>query len=358
MTQVQSIPVGAGGAMPSGANTSSAAPARSGMFGMFNPLPSRNMTLGQKIVHWIVSASSMGLLMSVLIHMLITLAAALVTVGVAGLGTRGSGGGEFNLTITSDAQLTGIADSAPLETQAPSVADKEIPELPTAGVGEGSGGMDAPGAGPGLGPIEGGLGGAGGGDIGDGKGLGAGGSGNGGASFFGVEAKGSRFLYICDVSGSMDWDENGVANGKRLRTLKKELTSSIQGLLEHMQFYVIFFSSGAMPINADNNKWIMARDTGKKWAVDKIGNLHAFGGTEPWPAFELAFQMKPAPDAIYFMTDGEFDPTVALRIQAINVGSRKIPIHCITLVEKTGEEVMRKIATDSGGTYAHVPGTK
>ncbi len=318
------------------------------------------MSLNERIIHWIVSVSSMGIVLSMLIHMAIILAAALVTVGVAGIGTRGSNGGDFNLTITSDAQLTGLPDAAPLEALAPSVMDKEVPELPTAGVNEGSGGMDSPGAGAGLGPIESGLGGAGGGDIGDGKGLGAGGSGNGGASFFGLEAKGSRFLYICDVSGSMDWDENGVPSphGSRINALRRELSKSIQGLMEHMQFYVIFFSSNAMPINSENNKWIPARDTGKKWAIDRIGTLRAFGGTEPWPAFELAFQMKPAPDAIYFMTDGEFDPTVALRIQAVNVGSRKIPIHCITLVEKTGEETMRKIATDSGGTYAHVPGTK
>ena len=42
----------------------------------------------------------------------------------------------------------------------------------------------------------------------------------------------------------------------------------------------------------------------------------------------------------------------------MNVGSRKIPIHCITLVERTGEETMRKIAADSGGTYTHFAGTR
>jgi hypothetical protein len=323
-------------------------------------IPAKDLPLGQRIVHWIVSASSMGLVLSILIHVMITLVAALVTVGVAGLGARGSGGGEFTIDLTSEGQLTGIVDSAPLDAIAPSVADTPIPELPTAGVGEGAGGMDTPGAGAGLGPIADGLGGAGGGNIGDGKGLGAGGSGNGGASFFGIEAKGSRFLYICDISGSMDWDENGMASGQhtRLNALKRELSRSIQGLMEHMQFYVFFFSSSVQPLNPDSNKWMLAKDSGKKYALDRIDKLRAWGGTEPWPAFELAFQMRPAPDAIYFMTDGEFDPTVALRIQAVNVGSRKIPIHCITLVERTGEEVMRKIASDSGGTYTHVPGTR
>jgi hypothetical protein len=320
----------------------------------------RPVPMAYRVTHAVAGVFSMGVVFSVLIHALITLVAALVTVGVAGIGSRGSGGGEFNLNLTSEGQLTGIVDSAPLDTLAPSVADVAVPELPSAGMDEGMGGMDAPGSGSGLGPIADGLGGAGGGDIGDGKGLGSGGSGNGGASFFGIEAKGSRFLYICDVSGSMDWDERGASSGRgsRLNALKRELTKSVQGLMEHMQFYVYFFSSNVSPINPDSNKWIVAKETGKKFATDRISQLKAWGGTEPWPAFEVAFQMKPAPDAIYFMTDGEFDPAVAMRIQAMNVGSRKIPIHCITLVEQTGEETMRKIATDSGGTYTHVPGIR
>ncbi len=318
------------------------------------------MPTAYRVTHAVAGVFSMGVVLSVLIHATITLVAALVTVGVAGIGTRGSGGGEFNLSVTSDGSLAGIMDNAPLDTTAPSVSDVAVPELPSAGMDEGMGGMDAPGAGAGLGPIADGLGGAGGGDIGDGKGLGSGGSGNGGASFFGIEAKGSRFLYICDISGSMDWDEHGMPaqRGTRLNALKRELTRSVQGLMEHMQFYVFFFSSNMVPINPDSTKWIVAKESGKRFAVDRIGQLKAWGGTEPWPAFEAAFQLKPAPDAIYFMTDGEFDPAVALRIQAVNVGSKKIPIHCITLVEKTGEETMRKIAADSGGTYTHVAGTR
>lgn len=318
------------------------------------------LTPGQRLTQHIINASSMGVVVSVLIHAVITLAAALVTVGVAGLGSRGSGGGEFDLTVTSPAALTGVSMDASLEdVSAPVVSDRMIDELPTAGVEEGSGGFESPGAGAGLGQIADGLGGAGGGDIGDGAGLGQGGSGTGGgASFFGVEAKGSRFLYICDISGSMDWDENGNPNGKRLRTLKRELTASIDGMQEHMSFYVYFFNSGVVPINQDNNRWIVARDTGKRFAADKIGNLGAFGGTEPWPAFELAFQMRPAPDAIYFMTDGNFDPQVAQRVAQVNVGSRKVPIHCICLVDRSGEEVMRRIASDSGGTFTYVPGLR
>lgn len=317
-------------------------------------------SLLERVVNTIASVTSMGALVSIGIHVLLSLTALLVTVGVAGMGgSRGSGGGDFELVIGPEGELSGLVDAAPLDALAPVVADTSVPELPAAGMNEGAGGWDAPASGPGAGPIESGLGGAGGGDIGAGAGLGSGGSGNGkGASFFGVEAQGSRFLYICDNSGSMNWDRDANANGMRIRILKRELTSSIQGLLEHMQFYVVFFNSTAFPINPESNRWLVARETGKRWALEKVSRIEPFGGTEPWSAFEIAFAMKPPPDAIYFMTDGNFDPAVALRIAQINVGSRKIPIHCITLVDRSGEETMRKIATDSGGTYTHVDGSK
>lgn len=317
-------------------------------------------SLFERVVNTIASVTSMGALVSIGIHVLISISALLVTVGVAGVGgSKGSTGGEFELVIGPQGDLSGLLETAPLDALAPVVMDTTVPELPSAGVDEGAGGWDAPGSGPGTGPIESGLGGAGGGDIGAGAGLGSGGSGSGkGASFFGVEAQGSRFLYICDNSGSMNWDQDGVANGKRLRILKRELSSSIAGLLEHMQFYVVFFNSTAFPINAESTKWLIARESGKRWASDKVAKVEPFGGTEPWPAFEIAFAMKPTPDAIYFMTDGNFDPAVAMRIAQINVGSRKIPIHCITLVDRSGEETMRKIAADSGGTYTHVDGSK
>lgn len=314
------------------------------------------MTVGQ----WAASASGLGIMASICIHILMTGLATWLSLGIAGIGSRGSGGGEYVLDLTSNAQLVGLPETGLSEqVSTPVVSDAPLPELPTAGVNEGSGGFDAPGAGAGLGSVAEGMGGAGGGDVGEGTGIGQGGSGSGaGASFFGVEAKGSRFLFICDISGSMNWGLEGQENGLRIRSLKNELTRSISGLLEYMSFYVVFFNSGSVPINPENNRWILAKDTGKVWAIDRVGRVEPMGGTEPWPAFEVGFTMRPAPDAIYFMTDGNFDPSVAMRIAQVNVGSRKIPIHTITLIDKSGEEVMRKIAADSGGTYTHVAGVR
>lgn len=306
-----------------------------------------------------MGASSTGLAVSMLLHTIITLLAAVFTVGVAGAGggRGGSGGNDFELTVTSEVQLSGLGD-AEIPESAVAMPSAELPELPTSGILDGAGGIDAPAAGAGVGQIADGLGGAGGGNVGDGAGLGSSGAGTGrGAGFFGLEAKGNRFAYICDTSGSMNMDAQGAPNGMRIRILKRELTESITALSDQAQFFVFFFNSDVIPI-AEKVKWIIANQQGKRWTVDRLYNIQPFGGTEPWGAFEMAFAMKPQPDAIYFLTDGEFDPLVAQRIALTNVGSRKIPIHCITLVEKSGEETMRKIAADSGGSYIHVPGTK
>jgi hypothetical protein len=75
----------------------------------------------------------------------------------------------------------------------------------------------------------------------------------------------------------------------------------------------------------------------------------------PFPAFEVVFSLRPRPDAIYFMTDGQFEPSVAVELARLNVEDR-IPIHCICFVSKEAEALMKKIAEDSGGTYTYVAG--
>ena len=48
------------------------------------------------------------------------------------------------------------------------------------------------------------------------------------------------------------------------------------------------------------------------------------------PAFEIAFQqLRPRPDAIFFMTDGLFPPTVAAALPTLNNGRKPVPIHAI-----------------------------
>lgn len=188
------------------------------------------------------------------------------------------------------------------------------------------------------------------GDVGGGEGLsdglGGGGGGGGGASFFGVEAQGSRFVFIVDVSGSM-------SVGGKIEALRAQLARSVQNLVETSSFMVYTFSDDAAPLG-NSKDWVSAIDERKRWARRIIAAIPAQGGTNPINAFRSAFKLRPKPDAVYFMTDGEFDPNVADEVARLNTG--RSPIHCIAFATRESEPVMKRIASQSKGTYTFVPG--
>jgi hypothetical protein len=61
-------------------------------------------------------------------------------------------------------------------------------------------------------------------------------------------------------------------------------------------------------------------------------------------------------NAIFFLTDGGFDPTVADDVRAKNyTGSKVKSINTICFTDRTGEKVMKKIAEENKGDYQFVP---
>jgi hypothetical protein len=201
------------------------------------------------------------------------------------------------------------------------------------GAGSGGGGL---GTGPGTG---------------DGLGLsGAGGE----ARFFGVEARGSRFAFVIDVSGSM-------MDPAKIGALQVSLTDSVEGMLEQAHFCVVMFSGLAQPLLGPT--WTKASDESKRRARTAIRGISPNGGTNPLPAIELVFKLKPRPDAIYFMTDGVFTPEVEKALPGLiesyqRDGDGRVPFYCITFVDRGSEKLMRRIANLSGGSYTHVEAPK
>jgi hypothetical protein len=64
-----------------------------------------------------------------------------------------------------------------------------------------------------------------------------------------------------------------------------------------------------------------------------IGSIHGQGGTAPAPAFDLAMRLlQPPPDAIFFMTDGQFGPQVVDQVALLNQRVPRIAIHTILFV--------------------------
>lgn len=307
--------------------------------------------LSEKLAKWVWRGTVGGVLLSLVIHLFFGVLASFFHIGGLPSSKGGSdpGGpdGGIQMAIMTEGELDAIAGPQ-IEASTPTAPELEIAtpvesELIDASLSDI--GEDA-GAGPGIDSEAGGLGGAG--DVsGDGAaGIGGGGSGTGGASFFGVEARGNRFAYIVDISGSMA--------GARLAKLQSELVKSIDGLLETSTFIVIPYESAAEPLGK-KVAWREANNSGKAWVRGEVSQLASRGGTVPMPAFEMVFnELRPRPDAIYFMTDGEFEEEVVRAVATMNDKAR-IPIHCICYGSEDGSKNLRLIAKQSRGTYTFVP---
>lgn len=188
-------------------------------------------------------------------------------------------------------------------------------------------------------------------DTGPGGGLsGSGGGGGGGTAFFGVETTGTRFVFIVDVSSSM-------AANNRIDRLKSELRKTLRGMAETSEFAVILFSDYS-EVLGNVTRYSEAKPSTLRKFEPLIDAIGLGASTEPLPAFEIAFNRKnfTRPDAVYFMTDGEFADTVDEEIaQRLNTGKPAVPIHAICFGNDGGQENMKQIAKDSGGTYTFVP---
>jgi hypothetical protein len=163
--------------------------------------------------------------------------------------------------------------------------------------------------------------------------------------FFGIGGYGQCFVYVVDCSDSMN--EKG-----KFERARYELLRSIEQLASDQRYFVIFYSDGAYPMDSGEPVPATQREIGR--TVRWVNAIEASGGTNPLPALLYALSFEP--DAIYFLSDGQFDPMAIHQLRARNGGrqSRQIPIHTIAFVERSTEGLMRTIARNSGGEFRFV----
>lgn len=299
-------------------------------------------TLLRLLLAWIARGTVVALLLSLLLHVAGWQIARYILVGGGGGGgAGGADAGMIEMAVLSEGELAAIA-GAEIELSTPAVPDAMVSvdtpmvPMPDGGMGEDDGGGSA------MGDV-GDIGGAG--EISSGgAGMGLGGGGGGGASFFGVEAIGNRFAYIVDVSASMD--------EFRMNALRRELHKSVEGLLETSQFMIVKYSTNSGIIGPVNG-WQEASPNVKRQMKTAIDALVPEDNTLPVPGFTIVFAHRPRPDAIYFMTDGDFSDDDAEAIIAM-YRTYKSPVHCICLGFQGGEPRMKKIARATKGTYTFV----
>ncbi len=182
-------------------------------------------------------------------------------------------------------------------------------------------------------------------DAGFGKSIGRfDGLGQGGRGSFGTGAEAEiahRIVYVVDRSGGMT---------DSIDYVKCELKRSIGELSEDIEFHVVFYSSGA-PVEMPTRRLVVASQRNKQLAFEFIDSIISQGETDPSKALERAFDCTP--DTIYLLTDGEFDRAIIDLVKRLNTGA-KVTVHTVGFLYRTGEDVLKKIAEQNGGTYRFV----
>ena len=171
---------------------------------------------------------------------------------------------------------------------------------------------------------------------------GEGGAGGNGARFFDIEARGGKFIYVVDRSGSM--------RGNRLQDTKAELIRSVQSLTQTMEFFIIFYDTSheSMPANG----LVKATGPNKNRYLGWVEAMDCRRGTDPRQAMLVALSLEP--DAIWLLSDGQFHVQACDVIRAANPDAR-IPIHTIAFHSASGQDVLERIAEENRGRYRFVP---
>jgi len=217
----------------------------------------------------------------------------------------------------------------------------------------------------------------------DGMNPGLGGQ-SGAVTFFRQEIRARRIAYVIDYSASM--------RGKREKLMRDELSKSVGQLSPLMQFQLIFFSGPVWfagdQVRMDENHrsatvtsggteyhwepgdipggweakgrkpkacWIDARREALETAHRQIHETPLVYGTYWITPLEMALAMDPAPDIVFFMTDGVSasgkDPQ-AIRAISQRAKSRKTVINTIAMMEPKAEEAMKALAHGTGGQFS------
>ncbi len=191
-----------------------------------------------------------------------------------------------------------------------------------------------------------------------------------GANFFGTQAYGDRFVYILDISGSMNNKDADPQLGTRYTRASRELMRSVEALGEDQAFFVVLFSHTTKTMFdrwSKSPEWLPATDENKAELEKWLTSIRPVGDTDPREALRLGLTLNPS--AVFFLTDGEFDrnpkqqykrhfgtdnPKVEEVIE--NTPTEKdVPIHTFAYEDLRNRKRMALLASQTGGRSIFVP---
>jgi hypothetical protein len=188
---------------------------------------------------------------------------------------------------------------------------------------------------------------------GQGRGGTPGGHGDATVSVFGVQGKGTKFVYLFDRSASME--------GPPLAAAKRQLLQSLQSLGSIHQFHIIFFNTKTQPfINPSGTlRDAFATDRNKQLAANFVGGITADGGTDRMAALRAAIGCSP--DVIFFLSDAD-DPMSASELAELaRLNRHSQATICVIEFGRSStpspNNFLMQLAHTSGGQYGYVDTT-
>ncbi|MCG8587540.1 MAG: VWA domain-containing protein [Pirellulales bacterium] len=165
-------------------------------------------------------------------------------------------------------------------------------------------------------------------------------------SFFGVKTKGRRFMFIVDNSNSM--------NKGRFEAAVAELQKSVNALSANQEFYIIFYSDTAYPLFYPQTAktWVKATTQNKAKLQSWLSRVQRCLRTNGTEAFRLAMSMKP--DVVYLLGDGAFGDRAKLIPSIMAIKDDKLVIHTLGFNLIKGREDFEAIARKFKGKFTDV----
>ncbi|MDA0659607.1 MAG: hypothetical protein O2931_01800 [Planctomycetota bacterium] len=169
---------------------------------------------------------------------------------------------------------------------------------------------------------------------------------------FGIEAEGSRFVYVFDRSGSMVSHQ-----GRPLAQAKAELLRSLEDLQSVHQFQIIFYNEKPQLFNPRGGiaSLLWADPANKQDAQEFVLDIQAAGGTHHLDALRMALKM--GPDVIFFLTDADEPRMSRAHLDEVQRANQGTQVHTIEFGDgqrSGGRNFLMDLAEENGGQHVYV----
>lgn len=174
------------------------------------------------------------------------------------------------------------------------------------------------------------------------------------AEFFGIPSQGTNFVFIIDCSRSM--------RGHKWTRACQELWKSLEHLGNGQKFFVVFFDQEPH-LMLKQRFPDLAMITANEENLQKVKNwgrsVKLGPNTFPMESLHCALSLKP--DAIYLLSDGEFQDESVGYLRGnnhANLGNGEskviVPIHTVAFSSEVGGETLKLIALENDGQFRYV----